>query len=276
MLKNKNIVIIGGTTGLGLSAAKAYVANGASVVVVGRNVESVEEAKKKLGNNAEAIAGDATNPDTAVNAINICNHYGVDTYTLYAFEPVPSTANTLRQRLAYEARANIHEIALSSRSTRSIIYRVADGAGINSMHSEMLPSNAQAIAIDTVSVEDFCSSRNIEHIDLLKCDTEGHDAEVILGAEAMLQAGKITVLQFEYNHRWIAARHFLKDIFDFAHKLQYSVAKVCSDHLIIYPSWHFELERFFEANYVLIRRDVIGWFPTKVGKLGPHTTFVAT
>jgi NAD(P)-dependent dehydrogenase (short-subunit alcohol dehydrogenase family) len=72
MLKNKNIVIIGGTTGLGLSAAKAFVANGANVVVIGRSEESVDEAKKILGNNAIAISADATNPDTTINAINTC------------------------------------------------------------------------------------------------------------------------------------------------------------------------------------------------------------
>jgi NAD(P)-dependent dehydrogenase (short-subunit alcohol dehydrogenase family) len=72
MLKNKNIVIIGGTTGLGLSAAKAFVANGANVVVVGRSEESVGDAKKILGNNTIAISADATNPDTAINAINTC------------------------------------------------------------------------------------------------------------------------------------------------------------------------------------------------------------
>ncbi len=71
-LQNKNIVIIGGTTGLGLSAAKAFVANGANVVVVGRSEESVTEAKRMLGNNCTAISGDATNPATAINAINIC------------------------------------------------------------------------------------------------------------------------------------------------------------------------------------------------------------
>jgi NAD(P)-dependent dehydrogenase (short-subunit alcohol dehydrogenase family) len=72
MLKNKNIVIIGGTTGLGLSAAKAFVTNGANVVVVGRNAESVDEAKKILGNGAEAISGDAANANTAIDAINTC------------------------------------------------------------------------------------------------------------------------------------------------------------------------------------------------------------
>ena len=72
MLQGKNIVIIGGTTGIGFSAAKAFVANGANIVVVGRKAESVAEAKKNLGEAAEAISEDATNPETAVKAINIC------------------------------------------------------------------------------------------------------------------------------------------------------------------------------------------------------------
>jgi NAD(P)-dependent dehydrogenase (short-subunit alcohol dehydrogenase family) len=72
MLKNKNIVIIGGTTGIGLSAAKAFVANGANIIVVGRNAERVAEAKTLLGSNAEAISSDAANADTAINAINSC------------------------------------------------------------------------------------------------------------------------------------------------------------------------------------------------------------
>jgi NAD(P)-dependent dehydrogenase (short-subunit alcohol dehydrogenase family) len=72
MLTNKNIVIIGGTTGLGLSAAKAFIANGARVVVVGRNEESVTAAQKELGGNAITLSGDATNENTAVNSINTC------------------------------------------------------------------------------------------------------------------------------------------------------------------------------------------------------------
>ena len=71
-LENKKIVIIGGTTGLGLSAAKAFVENGASVVVVGRNPESAEKAKAELGANALAISADATDASTAVNAIEAC------------------------------------------------------------------------------------------------------------------------------------------------------------------------------------------------------------
>jgi len=77
VLQNKNIVIIGGTTGMGLSAAKAFVANGANVVVVGRNQDSVDDAKKILGDHALVLSGDATNEQTAVQAIDDCiNRFG--------------------------------------------------------------------------------------------------------------------------------------------------------------------------------------------------------
>ena len=71
-LKNKNIVIVGGTTGIGLSAAKDFIKNGANVVVVGRNADSSKEAKKILGMTSEAIVGDAVEPGTAIKAIDLC------------------------------------------------------------------------------------------------------------------------------------------------------------------------------------------------------------
>lgn len=68
-LQNKAIVIIGGTTGLGLSAANACVAAGAQVVVVGRNLQSVVAAQTQLGDSGHAVAGDATDSKTAPRAI---------------------------------------------------------------------------------------------------------------------------------------------------------------------------------------------------------------
>ena len=47
LLAKKNIVIIGGTTGIGLSAAKAFIAEGAHIVVLGRNENSVSLAKNQ-------------------------------------------------------------------------------------------------------------------------------------------------------------------------------------------------------------------------------------
>lgn len=77
MLEKKNIVIIGGTTGLGLSAAKAFIDNRANVVVIGRKQESVDQVQQQLGNKVIAITGDASQEGVATNAIEKCiEHFG--------------------------------------------------------------------------------------------------------------------------------------------------------------------------------------------------------
>jgi len=68
-LKDKSLVIIGGTTGLGLSAARAFIAEGARVVVVGRNPATVDAAGKELGSEALSLPGDASDPQCAPQAI---------------------------------------------------------------------------------------------------------------------------------------------------------------------------------------------------------------
>lgn len=68
-LQNRSVVIIGGTTGLGLSAAKACLCAGAAVVACGRNPESVASAQATLGPGAKVFVGDATDPNSAQVAI---------------------------------------------------------------------------------------------------------------------------------------------------------------------------------------------------------------
>ncbi|GAB2520901.1 SDR family NAD(P)-dependent oxidoreductase [Spirosoma aerophilum] len=71
-LESKKIVVVGGTTGMGLSAAMAFVREGAQVVVVGRNPESCTSAEKQLDGNGLAMSGDASDPQTAPKAIALC------------------------------------------------------------------------------------------------------------------------------------------------------------------------------------------------------------
>jgi NAD(P)-dependent dehydrogenase (short-subunit alcohol dehydrogenase family) len=83
MLQNKKIVIVGGTTGIGLSAAKAFVREGAKVTIVGRSPDSCDAAKELLGDAAAVLSGDAANPATAIDAIQLCiNEFG-DFHGLY-------------------------------------------------------------------------------------------------------------------------------------------------------------------------------------------------
>lgn len=71
ILAQKVIVIMGGTSGLGLSAARAFVRAGACVVVVGRKAENLDATLREIGDKADGLAGDATDPETARLAIEV-------------------------------------------------------------------------------------------------------------------------------------------------------------------------------------------------------------
>jgi len=70
-LSGKVIVIVGGTTGLGFSAARACVSAGAKVVVVGRDPNNAAAAEQTLGQASRAVVGDASDPATAPRAIGL-------------------------------------------------------------------------------------------------------------------------------------------------------------------------------------------------------------
>src|ERR1700746_2846108 len=57
-LHGKVAVITGGTTGIGLAAAKLFVKEGAYVFVMGRRQQELDEAVKAIGSNVTGIQGD--------------------------------------------------------------------------------------------------------------------------------------------------------------------------------------------------------------------------
>jgi NAD(P)-dependent dehydrogenase (short-subunit alcohol dehydrogenase family) len=65
-LKDKNVVVTGGSRGLGLGLVEALVAHGARVTVVARDAESLESVRTRLG--VATISADATD-ETAANRI---------------------------------------------------------------------------------------------------------------------------------------------------------------------------------------------------------------
>jgi len=72
MLSHKYIVIIGGTTGIGLAAAQAFTDAGAKLIVVGKDEAGADQARKVLGRNAMVIVGDAREANTSKYAISTC------------------------------------------------------------------------------------------------------------------------------------------------------------------------------------------------------------
>jgi NAD(P)-dependent dehydrogenase (short-subunit alcohol dehydrogenase family) len=69
LLESRVIVVIGGTTGIGFSAARAFIEQGARVLILGRNEKNLAEALATLGPNARGLGADAATPTAAESAI---------------------------------------------------------------------------------------------------------------------------------------------------------------------------------------------------------------
>ncbi|MFF6876242.1 SDR family oxidoreductase [Streptomyces sp. NPDC012474] len=76
-LKDRVYVVTGATRGLGNATARQLVADGAKVVVSGRDEKSVAEAAAELGPNAVGVAVDNADPEAAARLIGAAReHFG--------------------------------------------------------------------------------------------------------------------------------------------------------------------------------------------------------
>jgi NAD(P)-dependent dehydrogenase (short-subunit alcohol dehydrogenase family) len=65
MLAGKTVIVVGGSSGIGLATAEMAKANGAEVVIASRSVEKVKAAADKIG--AKGIVADVTNDQSVID-----------------------------------------------------------------------------------------------------------------------------------------------------------------------------------------------------------------
>ena len=68
-LEGKIAMVTGGNSGIGLAAARLFVAEGAHVAITGRNQKTLRGAAAELGNRVLAIQADVTNVEATERAV---------------------------------------------------------------------------------------------------------------------------------------------------------------------------------------------------------------
>lgn len=111
--------------------------------------------------------------------------------TIYCFEPNSELAPRLR---GLNANLDVHSVALSSRIGETGFDKSGASSDLYSLTDD---KSEEIVALDTV--DNFCKSRSIDHVHYLKIDTEGHDLEVLKGANSMLAEFRIDFVQAEVS-----------------------------------------------------------------------------
>ena len=70
MLKGKKVVVVGGSSGIGFSAAELAKAEGAEVIIASHNAERLNAAAQKLG--VKAIQADVTSDESVASLFRAC------------------------------------------------------------------------------------------------------------------------------------------------------------------------------------------------------------
>jgi FkbM family methyltransferase len=167
---------------------------------------------------------------------------------LHAFEPCTGTFAELESRIT-DRRLTAIKAACSDLSGTAQMNLVGDNCGRNSLVPG-LPDQRASETVRLATIDEYCAEQGLHRIDLLKIDAEGYDLAVLRGSRQMLSTGAITVLQFEYNHRWIHSRALLKDAFELLGGSGYRVGKLSSEGVEFYPQWDRQLEDYCENNYI--------------------------
>jgi FkbM family methyltransferase len=130
---------------------------------------------------------------------------------VYAFEPTPEIESKLRQNAELNKLDNLHVLGFAVSNVngyaRLIRYGGERGAngGMNFIAEE--GENDASDRVRTVRLDDFCDNHGISSIDLLKVDVQGHEHEVLTGAEQLLRTGRIRTIFLELNWRSSPGQH---------------------------------------------------------------------
>jgi FkbM family methyltransferase len=174
---------------------------------------------------------------------------------VHAFEPIPSAFGQLQAALQNEKDCFVVNTGISETEGQAEMFLTdtADKCASLYKRHELAPSRATTIGLRRLDT--YIESLQIEKIDLLKIDTEGHELAVLKSAGKYLNPDTIHTIQFEYGGTYLDARIYLKDIYTLLESKGYEIYK-------IYPrrlkrrDYHPAMENFQYANFVAMAKSV--------------------
>jgi len=154
---------------------------------------------------------------------------------LYAFEPHPKTFLTLQEKAQKLGFKTINKgCADTIGKLKFYDYANNDGSEhatlLEGVFTDLYNNETTVHEVDVTTLDAFISEHKIEHVDLLKIDTEGFEYSVMSGCIESIKNNKISTIHFEFNSMNIISKVFMKDFIKILP--QYSFYRVLPDGLL--------------------------------------------
>lgn len=184
---------------------------------------------------------------------------------IYAFEPSADIYQQLSQNVAaHGGRVQAFNLGLSDEEKSVELYSyTADGNPVSLISSidRRLPTQVVQIEVSATEqikvrpLDTFCEEHSISRIDFLKLDVEGHELAVLRGARRMLEAGAISIIQFEFGPANIYSRTYFYDFWTILSGA-FDIYRVVPGGIVPIGYYGEHREIFLTTNYVAVRRGL--------------------
>ncbi len=185
---------------------------------------------------------------------------------IHCFEPSKATFQQLLAN-SFNQQVTCNNFGFSSEEHETQLKIFSDGSKMNSLYRRCgleegwgfsPQTKTETVKLDTL--DSYCHKHNINKVDFLKLDVEGHELEVLRGAKDILSKGMVKMIQFEYGGCNIDSRVLLKDFFDLFSRHNYALYKIFPKDIKRFERYDQRLENFQYQNWVAVSNG------TEIGK----------
>ncbi|MEO8234793.1 MAG: FkbM family methyltransferase [Flavobacterium sp.] len=118
--------------------------------------------------------------------------------TIHCFEPDDTAFAKLQKNFKNNKNVILNNFALGDQNMKSILF--SDGLGdVKASLVDVESDNLIEKEIEIKRLDDYCIANKIDKINFLKIDTEGYEANVLIGSEKMIQSNCIERIQLEHG-----------------------------------------------------------------------------
>lgn len=182
-------------------------------------------------------------------------------FIIDCFEPSETAFNTLLNSAQNKNNVKLNNVALGKYNTEALLYYNENKSGLASLtkrrldHFNIKFDLSEMVKVDTI--DNYCSDNEIDRINLLKIDVEGHELDVLAGASGMLQKKAIDIITFEFGGCNIDTRSYFQDYYYLLRDVGMNILRITpSGYLYRINSYSEILEQFRTTNFVAIQDEV--------------------